>query len=158
MGRDGAHERSPSSPLPLSASALHYQGSEDEEDYKRAIQEREGFRAKHGRSGSRGINSPALPKQEQRSDSCRREAAEAREDPPPPLSHRRAASTEHAGDLRRMKDERQLKKEQAARELEERRKPLAKRCRRPLRSRTQRHQPTDDADLHRGGCRTQARK
>ncbi|KAK7583424.1 hypothetical protein V3481_012712 [Fusarium oxysporum f. sp. vasinfectum] len=38
--------------------------------------------------------------------------------------HGRAASTEHAGDLKQMKDKRQ-RKEQAARELEERRKSLA---------------------------------
>ncbi|CRK48579.1 hypothetical protein BN1723_020607, partial [Verticillium longisporum] len=45
---------------------------------------------------------------------------------------RAAPSTEHAGDLKAMKDERQRKKEQAARELEERRKSLAKRPLAPL--------------------------
>ncbi|RKK54982.1 hypothetical protein BFJ69_g17734, partial [Fusarium oxysporum] len=40
--------------------------------------------------------------------------------------HGRAASTQHAGDLKQMKHERQRKKEQAARELEGSRKSLAK--------------------------------
>lgn len=136
-GRDGSVVRSPSSPVPLSATALHhYQGSEDEEDYQKAMAAQEMFRAKHSRSVSRGLNSPAVTKRE-RSESRRREAAEAAEasDILLPLTHRipdvRAASTEHAGDLRQMKDERQRKKEQAARELEERRKSLAKRPQAP---------------------------
>lgn len=130
--RETSQQRSPSSPLPLSASALHYQGSEDEEDFKRAMQARDDFRARHGRSSSRGINSPATAERE-RSKSRRREATELPDGHPPlPLaSNGRAASTEHAGDLRQMKDERQRKKEQAARELEERRKSLAKRPQAP---------------------------
>ncbi|KAK9445982.1 WD domain, G-beta repeat protein [Metarhizium brunneum] len=129
--REGSHQRSPSSPLPLSATAaLHYQGSEDEEDFKRAIEEQESFRAKHSRSANRGLNSPLVTKGE-RSESRHREAAEALDTLPPMITHTRAASTEHAGDLRRMKDERQRKKEQAARELEERRKSLAKRPQAP---------------------------
>lgn len=130
--RESSIQRSPSSPLPLSASAVHYQGSEDEEDLKRAMQAREDFRARHGRSTSRGLNSPAVAERE-RSKSRRREAAELLDSPPPlPLtSHGRAASTDHAGDLRQMKDERKRKKEQAARELEERRKSLAKRPQAP---------------------------
>lgn len=122
QGRSGSAPRSPSSPVPLSATALHYQGSEDEEDYKRAMQAQEEFRAKHSRSVGHTLNSPAV--------SRRKEAAETRDPFPMVLSqtvHTRAASTEHAGDLRAMKDERQRKKEQAARELEERRKSLAKR-------------------------------
>ena len=67
----------------------------------------------------------------ERSESRRREAAEALDTLPPMVAHGRAASTEHAGDLRQMKDERQRKKEQAARELEERRKSLAKRPQAP---------------------------
>jgi hypothetical protein len=117
-GRESAAQRSPSSPVPLSATALHYQGSEDEEDLKRAMREHEEFRAKHSRSANHGLNSPVVGKRE-RVDNFT---------PLPSASfHGRAASTEHAGDLRRMKEERQRKKEQAARELEERRKSLAKR-------------------------------
>ncbi|KAK4094884.1 hypothetical protein PCL_03139 [Purpureocillium lilacinum] len=128
--REGAHQRSPSSPLPLSANALHYQGSEDEEDLTKAMLARETFRAKHSRSGSRTVSSPLVSKRE-RSESRRKEAAEAVDTLPALVSHGRATSTEHAGDLRQMKDERQRKKEQAARELEERRKSLAKRPQAP---------------------------
>lgn len=129
-GRDGSRLRSPTSPVPLSASALNFQGSEDEEDYKRAMEEREAFRAKHSRSASRGLNSPA-PNRHERSQSRRREAAEAADVVPPMRPRTRNTSTEHAGDLRRMGDERQRKKEQAAVELEERRKSLAKRAETP---------------------------
>ncbi|KAH6604879.1 hypothetical protein Trco_006586 [Trichoderma cornu-damae] len=122
QGRSGSAPRSPSSPVPLSATALHCQGSEDEEDYRKAMQAQEEFRAKHSRSAGHNLNSPIA--------SRRRDAAEARGAAPASsgqAAHVRAASTEHAGDLRQMKDERQRKKEQAARELEERRKSLAKR-------------------------------
>ena len=133
-GREGSQQRSPSSPLPLSATAttavLHYQGSEDEEDFKRAMQEQEVFRARHSRNSSRGLNSPIVSKREA-SETRRREAAEARDTVPSLMLQGRAASTEHAGDLRQMKDERQRKKEQAAQELEERRKSLAKRPQAP---------------------------
>lgn len=90
----------------------------------------ETFRAKHSRSASRGLNSPIVAKREH-SESRRREVAEVTDTLPPPAAHGRAVSTEHAGDLRQMKDERQRKKEQAARELEERRKSLAKRPQAP---------------------------
>lgn len=121
---------SPTSPLPMSAVALHYQGSEDEEDLKQAIQEQEAFRAKHSRSTSRGLNSPAVSRRE-RSESRKREVAESLDTLPPMVMRSRAASTEHAGDLRQMNAERQRKKDQAARELEERRKSLAKRSQTP---------------------------
>ncbi|RFU72103.1 hypothetical protein TARUN_10156, partial [Trichoderma arundinaceum] len=128
-GRSGSAPRSPSSPVPLSATALHYQGSEDEEDFRKAMQAQEEFRAKHSRSVGHNPNSPAVSRREQ-AESRRREATEAHDAVPvisSLASHVRAASTEHAGDLKKMKDERQRKKEQAARELEERRKSLAKR-------------------------------
>ncbi|KAI3572113.1 hypothetical protein IWW34DRAFT_857287 [Fusarium oxysporum f. sp. albedinis] len=86
----------------------------------------EGFRNKHSRSGSRGLGSPALSKQDA-SEHRRRANSEVANF----NIHGRAASTEHAGDLKQMKDERQRKKEQAARELEERRKSLAKRAQTP---------------------------
>ncbi|KAM5345741.1 hypothetical protein ACJ41O_011602 [Fusarium nematophilum] len=130
-GRDGSMQKSPTSPVPLSAVALHYQGSEDEEDFRAAMIAQEEFRAKHSRSATRGLNSPALAKRD-RSESRRRRAnSEAADILAPLVPHARAASTEHAGDLRQMKDERQRKKDQAARELEERRKSLAKRPQAP---------------------------
>ncbi|KAK2687649.1 hypothetical protein QWA68_014224 [Fusarium oxysporum] len=103
QGREGSVQHSPSSPLPLSAAIHHYQGSEDEEDYRAAMAAQEEFRNKHSRSGSRGLNSPALSKQDV-------------------SEHRSRANSEVAsfdGSISR-------KKEQAARELEERRKSLAK--------------------------------
>ncbi|KAG7428935.1 hypothetical protein Forpi1262_v009487 [Fusarium oxysporum f. sp. raphani] len=109
QGRVSSARRSPSSPLPLGATIHHCQGSEDEEDYRAAMAAQEGLRNKHSRSGSRGLGSPALSKQGA-SEHQRRA---------------RAASTEHAGDLKQMKDERQRKKEQAARE------PLAERAQTP---------------------------
>lgn len=135
-GNDRTGVRSPTSPVPLSASALHYQGSEDEEDYKRAMMDREAFRAKHSRSTSRGLNSPSTTRHE-RSQSGRREPApETIEILPPPTtvttrSRAASVSTEHVGDLRRMADDRQRRKELAALELEERRKSLAKRAETP---------------------------
>ncbi|KAF5022615.1 hypothetical protein F66182_5330 [Fusarium sp. NRRL 66182] len=129
QGRDGSVQRSPSSPVPLSA-VPHYQGSEDEEDFRAAMAAQEEFRNKHSRSVSRGLNSPALNKQDALENRPRANSEAVNIDEPMTL-HGRAASTEHAGDLRQMKDERQRKKEQAARELEERRKSLAKRAQTP---------------------------
>ncbi|EXM14280.1 hypothetical protein FOTG_17325 [Fusarium oxysporum f. sp. vasinfectum 25433] len=73
-------QRSPSSPLPLSAAIHHYQGSEDEEDYRAAMAGQEEFRNKHSRSVANFDGSISV--------------------------HGRAASTEHAGDLKQMKDKR----------------------------------------------------
>ncbi|KAF7538312.1 hypothetical protein G7Z17_g12673 [Cylindrodendrum hubeiense] len=128
--RSGSAQRSPSSPLPMSAQTIHYQGSEDEEDFKAALVAQELFRAKHSRSATRGLNSPQVNTREQ-SESRARANSEAADLVGPFMVHGRAASTEHAGDLRKMKDERQRKKEQAARELEERRKSLAQRPQAP---------------------------
>ncbi|KAG5979146.1 hypothetical protein E4U55_005496 [Claviceps digitariae] len=141
QGRDDSHPRSPPSPVPLSANAaLYYQGSEDEEDFKRALVEQEIFRAKHSRSVSRSVggtggtvgivNSPVVTHRDG-PESRQAEAAEACDTLSPINHHGRATSTEHAGDLRQMQD-RQRRKEQAARELEERRKSLAKRSQVPL--------------------------
>ena len=128
-GREGSTQRSPSSPVPLSASAAaFYGGSEDEEDFKLAVMAQEEFRARH--QASRGANSPTVSRREQ-SDTFFGGSGEARDVPAPVASHSRGPSTEHAGDLRRMKEERQRKREQAARELEERRKSLAQRSQTP---------------------------
>ncbi|KAM0276692.1 hypothetical protein ACHAQH_006460 [Verticillium albo-atrum] len=126
-GREGSGARSPSSPLPMSAGAIHYHGSEDEEDYRKAIQAQENFRMRHNRSTSQiEPRSPDGARREP-SESRRRPATASPEHPKQTVMVQAAPTTEHAGDLRAMKDERQRKKEQAARELEERRKSLAKR-------------------------------
>lgn len=133
-GRTGSRPRSPSSPVPMSAGGIqHFYGSEDEEDYKRAMEEQARFRSNKARSrdGTRGGSksrepSPGQGAAREMSESRRREHNSS-------VEHRvrtpgvRFTTTGHAGDLRAMKDERQLKKEAAARELEERRKSLAKR-------------------------------
>ncbi|KAM5358659.1 hypothetical protein BFJ68_g17923 [Fusarium oxysporum] len=77
------------------------------------------------RSGSRGLNSPASIKQDV-SEHRHRANSEAASFDGSVSVHGRAASTQHAGDLKQMKHERQRKKEQAARELEGSRKSLAK--------------------------------
>lgn len=130
QGRDSAKIQSPSSPVPLSANALALQGSEDEEDLKRAMLDQEAFRARHSRSVSQSLNSPAASKRET-SETRRKDDIEAIDILPPLPVRSRAASTEHAGDLRQFKDERLKRKEQAARELEERRKSLAQRAHTP---------------------------
>ncbi|RYC76963.1 hypothetical protein BFJ63_vAg20162, partial [Fusarium oxysporum f. sp. narcissi] len=55
QGREGSAERSPSSPLPLSAAIHYYKGSKDEEDCRVATGAQEVFRNKHSRSGSREL-------------------------------------------------------------------------------------------------------
>ncbi|KAF5711869.1 hypothetical protein FMUND_8782 [Fusarium mundagurra] len=112
------------------ASECCHSCSEDEEDYGAAMAAQEEFRNKHSRSGSRGLGSPALSKQDA-SEHRRRANSEVANFDGSISIHGRAASTGHAGDLKQMKDERQRKKKQAARELEERRKSLAKRAQTP---------------------------
>ncbi|EWZ78091.1 hypothetical protein FOWG_17591 [Fusarium oxysporum f. sp. lycopersici MN25] len=129
-GRESSAQRSPSLPLPLSAAIHHYQGSEDEEDFRAAMAAQEESRNKHSCSGSRGLGSPALSKQGA-SEHRRSANYEAATFDGSISVHGRAASTERASDLKQMKDERQRKKEQAARELEKRRKSLAKRAQIP---------------------------
>ncbi|KAF7517272.1 hypothetical protein G7054_g13866 [Neopestalotiopsis clavispora] len=116
---DGSVARSPSSPVPMSSSAAQfYGGSDDEEDYRAAIEAQEMFRAKH--NGSRGAREPASPAVSRRDGS---------------VPHRRRTKTPALDDVQAtikpapqvILNERQLKKEAAARELEERRKSLARR-------------------------------
>ncbi|KAM0325394.1 hypothetical protein ACHAQA_007380 [Verticillium albo-atrum] len=125
-GRETSATRSPSSPLPMSAGAIHYHGSEDEEDYRKAVEAREKFRSRHNRSTSQIEPASPDPSKREPSESRRRPATTSPEHPRQTIVQA-APTTEHAGDLKAMKDERQRKKEQAARELEERRKSLAKR-------------------------------
>ncbi|KAF4496706.1 hypothetical protein FAGAP_7130 [Fusarium agapanthi] len=130
QGGESSAQRSPSSPLPLSAVIHHYQSSGDKEDYKAPMTAQLEFRNKRSRSSSQGLGSPVLSKQDA-SEHRRRANSEITNFDGSISIHDRAATTERASDLKQMKDERQRKKEQAARELEERRKSLAKRAQTP---------------------------
>ncbi|KAM7190508.1 hypothetical protein V8F33_009407 [Rhypophila sp. PSN 637] len=141
--RSGSSNRSPSSPLPMSAGPQHFATSEDEEDYRQALEDRERFRRRNGRSTSRTRRDPTSPQSvrssawggRDRSESVRRrngEASKKKIPAPMPTPAPMQLVADSAGDLRVIKDERQLKKEAAARELEERRKSLAARPAAPL--------------------------
>lgn len=144
--REGSVIRSPSSPLPMSPQAKLYQADddEDEDDLKRAVKDQMRFRSRQrstSRLRERGTAREGSPdrRRRDRSSSRRpgeRDASRVRKEQDSQLkwdrrelesSHSRRASEAKAGDLNRIKDERTLKKEQAARELEERRKSLARR-------------------------------
>ncbi|KAK3683812.1 hypothetical protein B0T22DRAFT_261867 [Podospora appendiculata] len=149
--RDGSANRSPSSPQPMTGSSQHFYGSDDEEEYRLALEAREKFRRRNGRSTSRNgrggenpvspisVRSTALGGRDHgrdRSESVRRSSSRATRDgterrkripAPLPTPAPMKLMTDGAGDLTIIKDERQLKKEAAARELEERRKSLARR-------------------------------
>lgn len=134
--RDGSVLRSPSSPLSMSSEAANYRRDGDEmDDFKAAQSDKERFRSRQ-RSSSRmrdksGRHTSPERKRRDRSistaptgrtstrpeDDNRRRARNA--------SHTRSVSDLKAGDLSQIKTERQLKKESAARELEERRRSLA---------------------------------
>ncbi|KAI0385642.1 hypothetical protein F5Y04DRAFT_189471 [Hypomontagnella monticulosa] len=139
---DGSVMRSPSSPLPMSAP-MQFFASDDEGDYQAAVAAQEQFRNRHNKSGhsQKDPSSPAVSRvrdrERDRSESRRRrnktpaeqEAAAAPEPVPviPKLQLQVQTSAPRAGDLKLISAERQLKKEAAARELEERRKSLARR-------------------------------
>ena len=141
-GREGSVLRSPSSPLPMSPQAKFYQADDDVEDLKRAHEDQKRFRSRH-RSTSRLRERGPSAAREVSPDRRRRERSTSRhlgeregsrtrkETSPHPKrerqAHSRSISEQKAGDLNQAKDERTLKKEQAARELEERRKSLARR-------------------------------
>ncbi|KAK3315033.1 hypothetical protein B0H66DRAFT_331519 [Apodospora peruviana] len=146
--REGSSNRSPSSPLPMSAGGQqHFTGSDDEEEYRLALEAREQFRRRKGRSTSRsgraadptspqsvrssawaGRDKPERAESVRRSHSRRTGEGSRKKIPAPmPTPAPMQLVTDSAGDLRVIKDERQLKKEAAARELEERRKSLARR-------------------------------
>ncbi|KAF2963749.1 hypothetical protein GQX73_g9825 [Xylaria multiplex] len=129
---DGSLMRSPSSPLPMSSQAKFYHESDDDEaDYRAAVEAQEQFRNRHNRSGSAADpSSPAVSRARDRSESRkRRNKTPAQLEPPMPVQPAREqlATQASAGDLKQISLERQLKKEAAARELEERRKSLARR-------------------------------
>ena len=140
-GRDGSIMRSPSSPLPLSPQAKFYQ-DDDDGDLRRTHEEQKRFRQRStSRLRERGTSAVRDPspdrRRRDRSSSRRpseRDASRTRKESlsrpnrdPPDVSHSRSVSDAKISDLNKIKDERTLKKEQAARELEERRKSLARR-------------------------------
>jgi hypothetical protein len=124
--------RSPSSPVPMSEETAQFQDvSDDEQDFKAAVTAKEAFRSKHNRS--RGIKDPSSPVQQkprERSGSNKRRVrtpAAQEVQVSVGLTLQNQKEPPHAGDLKQMFMERQRKKEAAARELEERRKSLARR-------------------------------
>lgn len=151
--RGEASNRSPSSPQPMPVSAdlpPHFYGSDDEEDYRQAMEDKGRFRQRNNRSASANRGVPASPMsvrshawstreasgRENKPDTLRRTTSHAGNDSSSrrkkvdaPLQTPAPMQLVHdtSGDLKVMKDERQLKKEQAARELEERRRSLAQR-------------------------------
>ncbi|KAI1388939.1 uncharacterized protein F4822DRAFT_429555 [Hypoxylon trugodes] len=144
---DGSIARSPSSPLPLSAPMHFLGGSDDEDDYRAAVVAQEQFRTRHNRSGQKDPASPAVSRARDRSQSRKRNKTPGDQDPMPaiqvapkqqpllqplqlqlqPQQYQQQTNAPRAGDLKMISAERQLKKEAAARELEERRKSLARR-------------------------------
>ncbi|KAI0137207.1 hypothetical protein BJ170DRAFT_678061 [Xylariales sp. AK1849] len=128
---DGSTVRSPSSPLPMSHQAKFY-ASDDEKDYKAAVEAQESFRARHNRSRglSKEPSSPAVHRAREGSESRpKRTRTPAEPEAQLPVLQVSQFSSEpsRAGDLKQTLTVRQLKKEAAARELEERRKSLARR-------------------------------
>lgn len=113
------------------SNQVKFYGSDDEEDYKAALEAQELFRAKH--NGSRGVReptSPAVHRAREGSENRRRHnktPVELDLRSPPLQMAQISSGPARAGDLKSILMERQLKKEAAARELEERRKSLARR-------------------------------
>ncbi|KUJ23153.1 uncharacterized protein LY89DRAFT_573742 [Mollisia scopiformis] len=145
-GREGSVMRSPSSPLPMSPQAKFYQDNDDDEDLRRAHEDQQRFRSRHRstsrmrerkpRGTSTVRDSPSPERRRERSSSRRpgeRESSRTRggEASPHPKRerppHTRSISDQKFGEANQMKDERTIKREQAARDLEERRKSLARR-------------------------------
>lgn len=137
--RDGSLMRSPSSPLPMSPESKLYT-RDDGDDLKAALEDRERFRTRQrsvSRVRERGTSSVrhVSPERKRRDRSTSRvgrgqDGADAREEPRRAhraASHTRSVSDLKAGDLHQIKADRQRKKEAAAKELEERRRSLARR-------------------------------
>ncbi|KAI0856544.1 hypothetical protein F4860DRAFT_518729 [Xylaria cubensis] len=141
---EGSVVRSPSSPLPMSNQVKFYHmPSDDEADYQAAVEAQEQFRNRHNRSGSaKDPSSPAISRARDRSESRRRKnKTPAEQEPPMPVQpaqpvqlaqlaqppREQPTAKASVGDLKQISLERQLKKEAAARELEERRLSLARR-------------------------------
>ncbi|QSZ36028.1 hypothetical protein DSL72_007152 [Monilinia vaccinii-corymbosi] len=140
-GRAGSAIRSPSSPLPFSPQAKFYQEDEvaDYEDLRAAKADQLAFRMRSGsRMRERGTSAvrASSPNGRRRERSSSRRPLEGQRSPY--LIRDGAASQSHlrtqSESVQKLaeqkidpKDERALKREQAARELEERRKSLAQR-------------------------------
>ncbi|KAI1826935.1 hypothetical protein F4861DRAFT_544913 [Xylaria intraflava] len=128
---EGSAVRSPSSPLPMSTQLQFYLESEDEADYRAAVEAQEQFRNRHNRSAStKRTASPTHQRARDRSESRPRKGITPAEEPPlptPSTYDQQQTIQTNAGDLKQISLEKQLKKEAAARELEERRKSLARR-------------------------------
>jgi hypothetical protein len=142
QGREGSVMRSPSSPLPMSPQARFYQADEAEDDLGRANEESKRLRSRHrstsrlrerGSSAIRDVSSDRRRNGRSTSQLAgERDNSKTRKEPSPHPkrerpSHTRSISDQKGGELYQFKDERTLKKEQAARDLEERRKSLARR-------------------------------
>jgi hypothetical protein len=126
---DGSTVRSPSSPLPMAAQAKFY-GSDDDEDYRAAVEAQEQFRARHNRSATiKDPTSPIVHRTRDPSQTGRQNnRTPAGQEPTTPLTQAsKERSASRAGDLKQIMLDRQAKKDAAARELEERRKSLARR-------------------------------
>ncbi|KFZ06801.1 hypothetical protein V501_07051 [Pseudogymnoascus sp. VKM F-4519 (FW-2642)] len=137
--RDGSLMRSPSSPLPMSSEAAKYRRDEDDmDDTRSAFSNRERQRSRQrsaSRQRERASSRQPSPERKRRDRSTSRHTNGRSSTKPEDQQRRRLRSVSHArassdmkvGDLSQMKTERQLKKEAAARELEERRRSLARR-------------------------------
>ena len=127
---EGSIARPPSSPLPMSATTPHFQGSEDEEDYRRALEDQERFRSRHNRSTSRSTKDPTSSIETKCRDHSQGRMFQDRNTPENGMGET-LASSELAARVREVvgavRNDRQQKKEAAARELEERRQSLARR-------------------------------
>lgn len=139
-GREGSVIRSPSSPLPMSPQMKFYQDDDDVDELRRTHEDQKRFRSRHrstSRLRERGTSavrdaSPDRRRRDRSSGRRSRENSLTRREPSPHGNrerppHTRSVSDQKFGDRTVIKDERTLKKEQAARELEERRKSLARR-------------------------------
>ncbi|TAQ87948.1 hypothetical protein B7494_g3735 [Chlorociboria aeruginascens] len=146
-GRSGSAIRSPSSPLPMSPQVKRYRADDEDdiEDLQRTLEDQKRFRSRQ-RSTSRLRERGSSVARDNSPDRSRRDRSKSRKPSgressrsrkgsttetgtqPDRPNHSRSISEQNQGDLSQInKEERTLKKEQAARELEERRKSLARR-------------------------------
>ncbi|SPN98528.1 uncharacterized protein DNG_01574 [Cephalotrichum gorgonifer] len=115
--------RSPISPPPMSA-VPQLDDTEDEADYIKALEAQEKFRQRHNRS--RGVTTPGKAEFPPQDVSQGRGRVTPLDGNRSQYQMYRGSSVEHMGDLKSVKEGRQRKKEQAARELEQRRKELSR--------------------------------
>ena len=140
----GSTVRSPSSPLPMSLSpqAKHYTDQNDYPDLKNPQDDLARIRSKQRNDsrmrdrGSSAIRDVSLDRARRARSTSRQSSERARSKSttrqdaaldPRSAAHTRSYSDQRFGNVQEIKDARALKREQAARELEERRKSLAAR-------------------------------